>query len=255
MNKLTLSKVCIAFGCLLFGNLGLRAQGNASENSSLLSFGVKGGATVSGFTNNYEICTQKKTGFTLGGFGEIRPIPMVGIEAGMYYAREGALGVNPLTVYPITEVYLSYFAKLKSDIVMHSLQIPILFNFHPISGAIGPKITVGWEFDFLLKATSVNYLYQYTNQNNTAYYLPMEKQTESDVTSSLKRFNTGPVIGLGIDFQSSSLFYSLDFRYKIGLNKINNLGYYREQTNYYDDPLYNISLNTLTVTLGIGIKK
>lgn len=232
---------------LLTTGVFLQAQSNTGSSFKPLTFGVRAGSSISGFTNHCEVFTDKKTGIDVGVFAEYKLIAPVGVSIEANFVQEGAFHASSWLIYPSTE--LSYSSnstvvKSSSDIKLNTIQIPVLFNLRApgITGAVAPKLILGYSFDFIMNAIAKdNYYVVGTN------YLPLTNRGTETVTSSFKSFNMGPVCGLGIDFAADKCTYMLEARYKVGISKINNLGSLNAFNQEYD-----FSVNTLTITLGIA---
>jgi hypothetical protein len=225
-----------------------------AQSEKPLSFGAKIGMASSGFTHNYQVFTNDKLGPSVGGFCELRPIDIFGIEFGLNYVQTGAHHVDPGYFYTVNEINIGSTAsinisKVNTDITLHTLNIPLLFNFHPkVSGDVAPKFTLGFQLDWIFSAKATNWLRYY----NTTYNIwqTTEEVQKGDVTSRVKSINYGPVAGCGVEFKSDALTYSIELRYSIGLNDINNFGSYNYVTS--NTSRYNYSNNTLMVIAGIS---
>lgn len=222
---------------------------NAQKDDKPLSFGARIGSNSSGFTQNYEVFTGKRLGFTGGGFVEFKPIKMFGVSLEVNYSQQGAYHLDGRYIYTPPEVSTITIYKNYSDIRLQNLNIPILLNFRPLTeGNITPVFTAGFAFDFILGAKATNWLYTYNNNSNIYETLP--EQSTDNVSDRFKKFNCGPVFGLGIDFTEKQITYSIGMRYSIGLINIDNLGSLNNvysQSNRYD-----FSSNTLSILLGVG---
>lgn len=242
MNKLSLlKKVALVLCFFVPATVTVLAQESESA-SKTIQFGIKGGYSSSGFTNHYEIFTEKKAGFTIGAFAEFRPTSLIGIETGINYLREGAFHVSPRNVYPAT--YLNSLGSIginSTDITFHTIQIPLLINFRPTTGSVQPRITAGWSFDYTPKVSAQDNIY------TSAIFI--EDRNKQDVSKNFKDFNTGPIIGLGLDFDAPKYKYLIDVRHKVGLRNMSNLG--SLQTTNQTSPF---SVSTWTVTVGLALK-
>lgn len=220
----------------------LKAQ---SSSDKPITFGIKAGGVFSGFTHHHEVFTQKRSGLGAGAFLEFNPLSVIGISIEANYLQEGAFHANPLLVYPASTVnYTSNIYKTYSDIRLHTLNVPVLVSIRApkISGNAVPKLILGYCYDYILNATSQD-MYM-TNGNS---YLPIESRGKEDVTSSFQSWNMGPIAGIGVDFKGDDFTYMIEARYKVGIRDINNLGNLNSKNSQYD-----FSVNSLTVTIGIG---
>lgn len=221
----------------------IRAQEGSSDKP--IAFGLKAGGVFSGFTNHREVFTSMRSGVGAGLFFEFKPISILGISVEANYLQEGAFHANPFLIYPASTVnYTSNLYKTSSDIRVHTLNVPLILNIRApkMSGNVVPKLMLGYFYDYYLKAVSQD-MYMISSTSD----LPLSSRGTEDVSSSFKSWNMGPVAGIGVDFNGDKLTYMFEARYKVGLREINNLGSLNSINNQYD-----FSVNTLTVTVGIG---
>ncbi len=241
-NRKTISTFLLL---LLTSGVFLQAQDNSGSAGKQFSFGIKAGGVFSGFTNHQDVFTGMRGGMTIGAFAEFKPISFLGVSIEANYVQEGAFHANPYLIYPAASVnYTTSIYKTSSDIRLHTLQIPLLVNIRApkISGAVSPKLILGYSFDFILNATS-NDMYMISGNPD----IPLSSRGTENVSSSFQKWNMGPVLGVGFDFASDKLTYMLEARYKIGVRDINNMGGLNSLNSQYD-----FSVNTFTVTFGIG---
>ncbi len=222
---------------------------NAQREDKPLSFGVKIGSNSSGFTQNYEVFTGKRLGFTGGVFAEFKPIQIVGVSLEVNYSQQGAYHLTPSYIYSPSELNTITIIKNNSDIRLNTIDIPLLINFRPLTeGNITPVFTAGFAFDYILSAKATNWLY--TTNTITGIQMTLPNQTTDNVSDRFKKYNYGPVFGLGIDFTEKQIKYSIGMRYSIGLNNIDNLANLNNvSTNSFR---YDFSSNTLSILIGVG---
>ena len=234
---------------LLSSGLNLMAQESANSSGKPISFGVRAGGVFSGFTNHQEVFTGLRMGLDMGAFVEYKPVSMLGISAEVNYVQEGAFHANPFLIYPASSVnYTTDIFKTSSDIRLHTVQVPLLLNIRApkISGSVVPKLILGCSFDFILNATAQN-MYMISGSSSGNPDLPLTTRGKDNVSSSFQKSNIGAICGVGFDFAGDKITYMLEARYKIGLNDINNMGGLNTLNSQY-----NFSVNTFSVTLGIG---
>lgn len=230
---------------LLFVSSAALLKAQEGSSGKPINFGIKIGGVFSGFTNHQEVFTSMRGGLAFGAFAEYKVSPLLGVSAEVNYVQEGAFHANPFLIYPASTVnYTENIYMTSSDIRLHTLQIPVLLNIRApkMSGNVLPKLIVGYSFDFLMNATSKD-MYMVTNGAD----YPLSSRGKEDVTSSFQSFNMGPIVGFGIDFTGDKFTYMLEARYKVGINNINKLGGLNTINSQYD-----FSVNTFTVTVGIG---
>jgi len=218
---------------------------DAQENVSRFSYGLHIGSSFSGFTNNQEVFSQLKTGFSGGLFAEFKPASYIGISLDADYLMEGAFHVNPLLIYTSSSV--SYpgglIYKYASDITLHNIHLPLLINIKPIQTGVSPTISLGYSFDFILTARSRDLI----KASGTSSDIPVNERTLENVSSSFEKWNMGPVAGIGINFPGNKFNVSFDVRYKVGLRNINNLAGLNTLNGQY-----NYSVNTLLFYITIS---
>jgi hypothetical protein len=243
MKRKNLLKIALSLIFVVFALVNTQAQ----QDDKPLTYGFRIGTNSSGFTQNYEVFTQSKLGFTGGGFIEYQPIKMAGISIEVNYSQQGAYHFDPNYIYTPAELS-DGTNKIYSDIKLQTIEVPLLFNFRPLTeGNITPVFSLGFAFDYILSASSNNWV-SITDANNFTYTLPTTNK--EDVSSRFQSYNYGPVGGLGIDFIEKQIKYSIGVRYSIGLNDIDNSAYLNNVTsNYYR---FHYSSNTLSVLIGIG---
>jgi hypothetical protein len=221
----------------------------AQKADKPLTFGMRAGINSSGFTNYGEVFSLCKSGLVIGAFGEFNTGYMASASVEINYIQQGAFHIDPGYVYPANEITLYNVTKSFSDIKLHTLNIPIIASFRPVSdGSIFPKFSLGFAFDFILSAKSKNMLYFNNPNNNVKSTIP--DRSVDVVTSSFKTLNYGPLAGFGLDFKSNPFTYSIEVRYFIGLRSINNLASMNNITNNMTK--YDFSYNSLSVTFGVG---
>jgi hypothetical protein len=231
--------VCVVVLILLFSGSLLFAQ------DSKPVFGIRAGGSFSGFTNHQDVFTGMRSGFFAGGFFEFKAASFLGIALEANYVQEGAFHANPFLIYSASSVnYTTNIYKTTSDVRIHTLQVPLLFNIRApkINGSVTPKLILGYSFDYIIKAVS-NDMYMISAQPD----LPLSKRGTENVSSSFQSWYMAPVCGVGIDFPGEKVTYMLEARYSIGLRNINNLGGLNTLNSQYD-----FSVNTFAITLGIG---
>ena len=223
-------------------------EGLSQEGVNPFSYGLHIGPTFSGFTHYREVFTQKKSGVSLGIFAEYSLTPLIGVSLETNYLMQGATNVSPYLIYP--ESSISYangsITKVSSDITLHSFQVPVMINIRPIiEGNIIPKISLGYTFDYIIKAWSKDMIFL-----SGPTYVPLSDRSFEDVTSSFEKWNCGPVFCTAIEFKTSKLNYSIEARYQLGLRDINGLAGLNMLNHQFD-----FSVNTFTIYFVISMKK
>lgn len=235
------NQLVLVFLLILISRITLTAQ----ENTSQLTYGVHLGSTYSGFTHNHEVFSLMKSGLAFGLFAEIKPLPFLGVSAGLDYMMEGAFHISPYLIYPASSISYSggLIFKEASDVTLHDISIPIMVNLRPIAGSvISPSFSLGYSFDFILGAKSRDMI-----MSNGTSFIPVEKRSYENVGASFEKWNMGPVAGVGITFPGLKYNYAFEIRYKVGLRDINNLAGLNTINSQYD-----FSVNTFIFYLTIS---
>jgi hypothetical protein len=241
-NKIHALLIIAFFACITI-------KVEAQKADKPLTFGVRAGFNSSGFTHYGEVFSLCKSGLMIGAFGEFNTGFMVSGSVEINYIQQGAFHIEPGYVYPADEITIYNVTKSLSDIKLHTLNIPLIASFRPLSdGSIFPKFSLGFSFDFIMSARSKNMLY-FTN-TNTGIKATIPDRSNDVVTSSFKTFNCGPLAAFGLDFKSNPLTYSIEVRYFIGLRDINNLATMNNVSS--NGTKYDFSYNSLSVTFGVG---
>jgi hypothetical protein len=235
------SKLLLVFLLILL----CRFNSTAQESASQFSYGLHLGSSFSGFTNNYEVFSLIKTGFTGGLFVEYKPAPVIGISLDVAYLMEGAFHVDPLLIYPQSSI--SYpggsVYRYASDITLYNLHAPLMINFRPVKTGVSPTISLGYFFDYMLGAHSQDMIMA----SGTTSQIPVSERSSTNVSTSFEKWNMGPIAGVGITFPAEKYNISFDVRYKVGTWNINTQGGSTVQNG-----LYNFSVNTLLFYLTIS---
>ncbi|MCG8700907.1 MAG: PorT family protein [Bacteroidales bacterium] len=233
--KLALLTLATAFA---FGSVGWSQAGE-------LSYGVKVGASFSGFTHNMDVYTQYKTGFAAGAVVNYNALAIVGVGLEVNFQQSGAFHTTPFDVYPSSALGGTDIDKVTSDVTMNALNIPLLINFAPLSGNdISPRIVVGFALDYYFNVTSRDLL-----ELDGSFDLPLESRSYSNVTNNYQSINYGPLAGFGLDMNTASFTYFIEGRYQVGLNNVSNLGTLRTSNGRWE-----YSVNTITIAAGIKLK-
>lgn len=221
----------------------------AQKADKPLTFGMRVGTNSSGFTHYGDVFTLNKLGMAIGAFCEFNTDYMASASIELNYKQQGAFHIDPRYVYPANEITIYNVTKYASDIKLHTLNIPLILSFRPVSdGNLFPKVSLGFAFDFIMSARSKNMLYFLNSTTNN--YSTIPNRSIDVVTSSFKTLNYGPLAGLGLDFKSQSLVYSIEVRYFIGIRAINNLALMNNVSS--NTTKFDFSYNSLSVTFGVG---
>ena len=166
--------------------------------TSVTTFGAKGGVNFSSISNKGYDDTKTRTGFHAGLFANMPISDNFSIQPEVLYSQEGA---------KVTRTYNS--AKISSKLNLDYVQVPIMFQVRPVKQFY---IEAGPQFGFLVNAKAKGDLA--VGNNNVA-------NTTLDVKDQTKSFNFGLGAGLGYDITEN---IGIGARYNFGLSDINKNG-------------------------------
>lgn len=205
MNPIKKLACIIALGTLS----SIHAQFNHFET------GIEAGPALGTFWSDGSMSNRKMNiNYSSGAFFRFNFIRSIGVQTGIYFERIG------------TSEDL-YFTDMNGDIIGRGylkyetdyITFPLLAKF-----TVGKKLKIGFSlgtfFSYLLKARSV------VHNNNPAY-----SDIAFDETNGIRRFNTGLVIGTGLDYCFfEHLNVGIEVRDQLGLYDLSispSSGYYR----------------------------
>jgi len=219
--------------------------GDGFSMDTELSFGFKTGGSFSSFTHNKRAFTLPKNGLYIGGYFQNKITDFMSFALEIAYAQEGANELDPSYIYFGKDITIANSTKIASNVTLHNFEMPVMLNFyHPEFEEVQPYFSLGASFDWVGAAIARDRV----TVGGSSYSNVLLNYEKENVTSSFKRFNPCLMLGTGINFNADDISYSLNVRYKWGMNRINNLATLN-LNNFYK---YDFSYNALMVTLGIG---
>ncbi|MEK6481463.1 porin family protein [Catalinimonas sp. 4WD22] len=219
-------------------------ESGETDNSSpqAIKYGVRAGLTSSGFY--HQDLTQHKhtgsiTGVTVGGFVTYSPISLLDVSLEVLYMQQGGartqLRNSAVDESPIATTANTY---------LHNLEVPLLlkFNIPGISTTIKPQLIVGPALGYnITSIESQDISFQYGDQFATG-------SGKEDVRSDFRSLQYGAYAGAGIEIPMGANELSVDFRYRYGVNAINNG---MDITNLIGD-VTDVRTNSYMITLGMS---
>lgn len=203
--------------------------------------GVKAGISIPNLIGggNEEITRDYKSrvASTFGGYVDIGVTKRFSVQAEVDYAMQGGRrnGIQPITMpipgLPVLPAGSYFFADFKNTAKLNYIEIPVLFKYSwKRNSKPSLYVDAGPYFGYLLKATTVTRGSStiYLDKNKTPLLLPPLGQplppvsfnADTDVTSSLHRFNFGFTGGGGINFPLGGNYFFLDARASYGLTTL-----------------------------------
>lgn len=181
-----------------------------------LRYGIKAGMTSSGFYH-YDLKQQKHTGsiagVAAGGFVSISPMDFLDVSLEVLYMQQGGTRTE-LSISPVNDSPIATTASTR----LHNLEVPLLLkiNIPGVSTALRPQFIAGPALGYNIKAIeNKDISFQYGDYYATA------SGTE-DVRSDYRSLQYGVYAGAGIELPVNTQMLSVDFRYRYGINPINN---------------------------------
>lgn len=220
------------------------AQDTAGGDASSLNlrWGVRAGMTSSGFYH-YDMKQQKHTGslagVAAGGFISIRPMDFLNVSLEILYMQQGGTRTE-LSSSSIDGSPIATTAHTR----LHNLEVPLLLkiNIPGISSAFKPQFIAGPALGYNIKAIEDKDIsYQFGDYYVTA------NDTE-DVRSDYRSLQYGVYAGAGIEVPMNTQMLSVDFRYRYGINPINNGMSITNMLSNAND----IRTNSYMLTLGLS---
>lgn len=164
--------------------------------TSVTTFGAKGGVNFSSISNKGYDDTKTRTGFHAGLFANMPISDNFSIQPEVLYSQEGA-----------KVTYNS--GKSHNQLNLDYIQVPIMFQVRPVKQFY---IEAGPQFGFLVNAKA---------KGDVAVGNNIAANTTLDVKDQTKSFNFGLGAGLGYDITEN---IGIGARYNFGLSDINKNG-------------------------------
>lgn len=202
-----------------------------------IHIGVKAGVSIPNLVGGggEEVTRDYKSRIAsnFGGFAEFGLSKRVSLLVGFDYAGQGGKrnGIQPITSpvpgLPTLPPGSYYFANFKNTAKLHYLEVPVLLKYTWERNE-KPSVYVdgGPYFGYLLSAKTITRGNStiYVDKNGTPLLIPPFNQplppisfdADTDVTSSLHRFNYGIAGGGGIKFPTGKNYVFVDARATYG---------------------------------------
>jgi hypothetical protein len=214
----TINLIIMAIFCVII----FSSQSNAQDKP--LNFGVKVGISSSVFTRDFQAVSERLTGFSGGGFVTYKITNFFSVGAELLYIQQGASNIMLIDTLPNTSTNLTF----------HTIDLPVLLFFHvPDMNGISPKFFIGHAFGYNVKVYGRNR----TQINNDPV---MYVRGTHDLTNRYERLDFGGIAGVGVDFKTSKMLFSVDARYRLGY------------LNMFSDDFNQTSFGFVSLNVGVG---
>ena len=178
-------------------------------------FGIKGGVDWARQIGEYAVSWRTKSGFTGGAFAafsmskgfEIRPELLVTSKGARFYAP-------PSPQYALGAEFTLRF---------YYLELPVVLRYVlPVEGSIRPHFVAGPYIAFRLDS-NIRVASTHQKRLNEWIMLPPERTTKDYDIKDMQVFDTGIILGGGIDVSLMKGTVSLEARYALGLTDTGEL--------------------------------
>jgi hypothetical protein len=205
--KITLI-VCIFALSILSQSTSVNAQGS-------VSFGPKGGFTVTSFTGNNAGTVSAKSMWVGGAFVNLHILGFFAIQPELLVHQKGATHIEN---------------NVKDEISVNYFEVPVLFKLLiPIDGHVYPHVFAGPSVGYAMSSTFTS-----TNVSDG-------KQLTANV-GDISKTDIGGVVGAGLDYETDHLFFNVDGRYGAGFSTLGS------SSNL------NFKNNNFTFMVGVGLR-
>jgi len=159
------------------------------QAQTLVSIGLKAGASFSGFRGDDAGKISFRKGIAAGLFVNISPAPFFSIQPELLLQQKGAVNEND-------------DFNFKEDVKLGYLNVPVLVKLRiPIAHKFFPHIYAGPQFSYMLKSE-----YAISSLDTSNVFRDID----------LRNYDLGGVFGFGLDIELNHLFLTADFRYALG---------------------------------------
>jgi len=203
MKKILTILTCISFAF----------SGTAQIETAI---GFKGGVHFNKFTGGDVSKTNWGTGPKVGGFLNIGLANIAQFQMELLYSQENGNFSHDTNNYKASLGYIEIPLVLK-------LRVPVSENFLPYA-------SVGQSVGYLV-----------SNKTDIAYMDATKGEVNEPVNNVFNTFNLATLVGIGVDFESENIFFTIDARYNIG-----NINISKQN--------FKIKSNGLAITAGLGFK-
>lgn len=214
-------------------------QSQSGSGSGMnLSVGARTGFAFSALTIDRQPFTKNLAAPIAGGYVQLNFMPWLAASLDVLYTQYGGNQINPLWIYSPQSTALQYLQN--SLLVIHSVELPLAvkIGLPNWSESVSPFISLGGSMAFFTQARIKNYYL------DDSYSIPVYYESTELVTSAINNFDYALIPGMGIEFNTTSLIFTLEFYYRIGLSAVNNY-----KTSYSSD----FGANAFGIKIGLGL--
>jgi len=238
--------------CLLFSVDSFSQDESAEVKTRDIYFGVKGGTTFNRFFGS-QPHKGLSAGFTGGAFvgytfnADKKIAPAIQLECS--YMQQGGSLINFHNSNDVNtnDWSLWAFKTVNENIVLHNLEVPLLFklNFNMAGGRltwiVGPSISYNFK---AMSDREVSAIPDYNNLNEVVTFSDKE-----NITDRINDIHYSVVSGIGFELSVSEKNYVVfDARYIYGLTSTYDV------YSYINNPMVNADMknHTMSFTVGFG---
>lgn len=180
------------------------------------SLGPKAGVTFTSFRGDHAEDVKSRTGWAGGLFANLSLLDFLSVQPEFLIHQKGAT---------------SRYNQYRNEIRVNYFEVPILLKIRlPLGQTVYPNIFAGPNFSYRVSGK-----YSSTDTENGD-----DRNISID---NVRRSDTGGIVGVGIDIEGQSIFFTIDARYGFGFNELGDHSYY-----------LNLRNEDLTVLAGIGFR-
>lgn len=196
--------------------------------SAQIKVGAKVGANINQFNQPGTVF-----GFTGGAFGKYQVLDFLDARVEILYNQQGGARQDYLKNYTYIEGNIDYIRYTNRYVNLHNLEIPVIAELHHPSfedEVISPRLLLGFAYGLNLGATERHDKTYYFSDGPTSQIMISDQK--ENVGANYKASQWGFIAGFGIDMQAGEQTCTFEFRYRRGLNQINNFRF--GVSDYYD---------------------
>lgn len=214
-------------------------QAQSESGSGInLNVGIRTGIALPALTINYQPSTNLFVAPVAGGYLQVRFMSWIAVSADVLYTQYGGSQINPLWIYSPQSPALMDLQN--SQLEIHSVEFPLAvkIGLPNWTESVSPFISIGGSMAIFTQARINN---QYLDGSFPIQ--PVYSQSTELVSSAINNFDYALLPAMGVDFNTESLSFSLEFYYRLGLSAVNSY-----KTSYSPD----FGANAFGIKIGIG---
>ena len=177
-----------------------------------VGIGVKGGINFSNLSDDFNmgfgrIAFSSKTGIVVGGYFNIRLLPVITLQPEVLYTEKG----GDLSYAESSENIIVFRVPLNGSLNLKYIEVPVLIRARvPVPG-ISPTVYAGPTIAFNIESTL-----------DSGPVPNIDGFSEIDIEDYIKSMDFGFIVGAGLDFSTPVLQFNIEARYTLGLTDIDD---------------------------------